>query len=117
MPLQRSEAPAKGEKSVSERYFLTSLTDVETLAYAVRSHQSIENGLQSALQSGCWTLDVAFRGDASRARTQNAQANLVTLRRLALNQLKQESSLKASVKAKRSRAGWDDDYLLKVLHA
>jgi len=39
------------------------------------------------------------------------------LRHLALNQLKLESSLKASVKVERSRAGWNDDYLLKVLHA
>lgn len=70
----------------------------------------IENGLH-------WTLDVAFREDESRARTQNAQANLVTLRHLALNQLKLESSLKASVKVERSRAGWNDDHLLKVLHA
>ena len=106
----RSTCEIDGEKSVSERYFLTSLTDAHTLAYAVRAHWGIENGLH-------WTLDVAFREDESRARTQNAQANLVTLRHLALNQLKLESSLKASIKAKRSRAGWDDDYLLKVLHA
>jgi len=39
------------------------------------------------------------------------------LRHLALNQLKLESSLKASVKVEHSRAGWNDDYLLKVLHA
>ncbi len=106
----RSTREINGEKSVSERYFLTSLTDVETLAYAVRAHWGIENSLH-------WTLDVAFKEDESRARTQNAQANLVTLRHLALNQLKLESTLKASIKAKRSRAGWDDDYLLKVLHA
>lgn len=106
----KSTREVDGEKSVSERYFLTSLTDAETLAYAVRAHWGIENGLH-------WTLDVAFREDQSRARTQNAQANLVTLRHLALNQLKLESSLKAGVKVKRSRAGWNDDYLLKVLHA
>ncbi len=106
----KSTREVNGEKSVSERYFLSSLTNAETLAYAVRAHWGIENGLH-------WTLDVAFREDESRARTQNAQANLVTLRHLALNQLKLESSLKASVKVERSRAGWNDDYLLKVLHA
>jgi len=94
-----------------------SLTDVEALAYAVRSHWGIENSLQSALQSGYWVLDVAFQEDANRARAEHAQANLITLRHLALNQLKRETSLKASVKAKRMRAGWDDAYLLKVLYA
>ena len=100
----------KGELSVNDRYFLTSLTDVNALAHAVRAHWGIENSLH-------WILDVAFDEDANRARTEHAQANLVTLRHLALNQLKRETSLKASIKTKRMRAGWDDDYLLKVLHA
>ena len=104
----KSTREIKGEVTVHDRYFLTSLTDAETLSYAVRSHWGIENSLH-------WVLDVAFKEDENRAR--QAQANLVTLRHLALNQLKQEKPLKASVKAKRMRAGWDDDYLLKVLHA
>ena len=106
----RGTREIKGEVTVHDRYFLTSLTDAATLAYAVRSHWSIENGLH-------WVLDVAFREDENRTGTDHAQANLVTLRHLALNQLKREPSLKASVKAKRMRAGWDDDYLLKVLYA
>ena len=102
----------KGEVTVHERYVLTSLTDAETLsyAYAVRSHWGIENSLH-------WILDVALSEDRSRAKTDHAQANLVTLRHLALNQLKQEKTFKASVKAKRMRAGWDDNYLLRVLYA
>jgi len=101
----RSTRETAGDVTVHERYFLTSLTDVDTLAYAVRAHWGIENSLH-------WVLDVAFGEDQSSARTEHAQANLVTLRHLALNQLKRETSLKASVKAKRMRAGWDDDYLL-----
>ena len=104
----RSTRETRREVTVHDRYFLTSLTDAETLSYAVRSHWSIENSLH-------WVLDVAFREDENRAK--QAQANLVTLRHLALNQLKQEKTLKASVKAKRMRAGWDDHYLLKVLYA
>ena len=106
----RSTREVKGEVAIHDRYFLTSLTDAQTLAYAVRSHWGIENGLH-------WVLDVAFSEDQNRTRTDHAQANLVTLRHLALNQLKQEKTLKASIKAKRMRAGWDDDYLLKVLYA
>ncbi len=102
----RSSREIKGEVTMNDRYFLTSHTDVTLLAYAVRAHWGLH-----------WILDVAFDEDANRARTEHAQANLVTLRHLALNQLKRETSLKASIKTKRMRAGWDDDYLLKVLHA
>lgn len=106
----KSTRQIKQDISVAERYFLTSLNDPEALAYAIRKHWSVENNLH-------WTLDVAFDDDANTARNQNAQANLVTLRHLSLNQLKRESSLKASIKAKRKRAGWDNHYLLKVLYA
>lgn len=106
----RGTRALNGEVAVHDRYFLTSLTDAKTLSYAVRSHWGIENCLH-------WTLDVAFSEDQSKAKSHHAQANLVTLRHLALNQLKQETTLKASVKAKRMRAGWDDDYLLRVLYA
>lgn len=96
--------------SLQERYYLTSLTDVEQVAYAARGHWGIENGLH-------WVLDMAFREDESRVRSGNAQANLVTLRHLALSLLKREQSLKVGVKAKRMRAGWDMTYLKKVLNA
>lgn len=96
--------------SVQERYYLTSLTDVEQVAYAARGHWGIENGLH-------WVLDMAFREDESRVRSGNAQANLITLRHLALSLLKREQSLKVGVKAKRMRAAWDMTYLAKVLNA
>jgi hypothetical protein len=35
---------------------------------------------------------------------------------MALNMLKRESMSKGGVAAKRKRAGWDEDYLLKVLN-
>ena len=34
---------------------------------------------------------------------------------MALNLLKQDNTLKASIKGKRKKAGWDDDYLLAVI--
>lgn len=106
----RSTRQINAETTICDRYFLTSHTDINTFAYAVRAHWGIENSLH-------WLLDVAFDEDANRARTDHAQANLVTLRHLALNQLKRETSLKASITEKRMKAGWDDDYLFKVLHA
>lgn len=41
--------------------------------------------------------------------------NLAIIRHIALNLLKQEKTAKNGVKNKRKRAGWDKDYLLKVL--
>ena len=62
-----------------------------------------------------WVLDMAFDEDHSRARTGHADQNLAVMRHLALNLLKQERSAKVGIKAKRKKAGWDFDYLLKVL--
>ena len=60
-------------------------------------------------------LDVAFREDECRIRTSHAPENFTLLRHLALNALNQETTAKVAVKNKRLRAGWDNDYLLKVL--
>ena len=60
-------------------------------------------------------LDIAFREDESRVRKGNGPENLATIRHAALNLLRQETTSKGGVKARRLRAGWDEDYLLKVL--
>jgi predicted transposase YbfD/YdcC len=97
------------DTTLSTRYFITSLpANARHLLHVVRTHWHIENRLH-------WVLDIAFREDESRVRKDHAPHNLTILRHIALNLLKQESSLKVGVKAKRLRAGWDEDYLLKVL--
>ena len=48
-------------------------------------------------------------------RTGHAAENFAILRHLAMGLLKRESSVKVGIKSKRSKAGWDDAYLLKVL--
>ena len=100
------------EKTSEEtHYYISSLplsAGAQHLAHAVRSHWAVENELH-------WSLDVSFREDASRVRRDEGPANLACLRRLALTQLKRETSLKASINSKRLRAGWDMAYLLKVL--
>lgn len=101
-----------GEKRAGEtRYYLSSLPgDAARLGDAVRGHWGIENSVH-------WVLDIAFREDESRVRRGHADQNLALLRRLALNLLRQDTTAKMGVKAKRLKAGWDDAYLLSILGA
>jgi len=95
--------------SIERRYYLVSLDgDVQRFAQCVRSHWGIENQVH-------WVLDMAFNEDASRIRKDHAPANLAIIRHIALNLLRQDSSSKVGIKAKRLKAGWDNDYLSRIL--
>ena len=58
---------------------------------------------------------MAFDEDSNRTRSGNSAANLAIVRHIALNLIKGESSSKVGVKTKRAKAGWNTDYLLKIL--
>jgi len=104
----RREVIGKGTSS-ERRYFISSLpAQAKAALKAVRGHWGIENSLH-------WCLDVAMREDASRIRRDHAPENVAVLRHIALNLLKQEMSCKLGLKRKQLKAGWDHDYLLKVL--
>jgi predicted transposase YbfD/YdcC len=106
-----SERRLPDKTTTETRYFITSLPpDAHRLLHVVRTHWHIENRLH-------WVLDIAFREDENRVRKDHAPQNLAVLRHLALNLLKQDTSLMVGIKAKRLRAGWDHQYLLKVLCA
>ena len=60
-------------------------------------------------------LDVAIREDLGRKRAGHAAQNFSLLNRIALNLLKQETTLKRGIKGKRLKAAWDPAYLLKLL--
>ncbi len=74
----------------------------------MRSHWSIENRLH-------WRLDVAFHEGESRVRVGHAAENFAVLRRLALRLLRQDTTAKCGIKARRLKAGWSTDYLLHIL--
>jgi predicted transposase YbfD/YdcC len=95
--------------SEQTRYFLSSATGKAChFLGMIRHHWGIEN-------SQHWRLDVYFREDDSRVRKGQAATNLATLRRLALSLVKRETTQKVGVQTKRQMAGWDNDYLEKLL--
>lgn len=90
------------------RYFLTSASDAPALLTgAIRRHWAIENNLH-------WVLDVTFGEDECRVREHNAVQNWAVLRKMALNLLGQDTS-KISLKAKRKKAAWNNDYMAQLL--
>jgi predicted transposase YbfD/YdcC len=105
----RAERQLGDETTVTHRYFISSLkSDAKLLLQSVRGHWGIENKVH-------WVLDIAFREDDCRIRKGNGAENFAVLRHIALNLLRRETSAKRSLKGKRKKAAWDEQYLLKVL--
>jgi predicted transposase YbfD/YdcC len=99
----------KEKRSIERRYYLSSLKlDAQAFGHAVRGHWGVENPLH-------WTLDVTFGEDQSRARTKNAAQNLATLRRIALNLLKNDKTQTLPIRRKRMLAALDREYLITLL--
>ncbi len=91
------------------KYYISSLlTSARHILDVIRGHWGIENQLH-------WVLDIAFREDDCRLRKGNGAQNFALLRHIALNLLKQKRTCKRGIKTKRLKAGWDMDYLAKVL--
>jgi predicted transposase YbfD/YdcC len=74
----------------------------------IRQHWDIENKLH-------WSLDVTFNEDRCRIRTDHAPENMVALRHVALNLLRQEHVQHLSLRRKRLLCSLDEHYLLTVL--
>ena len=98
-----------GQASVERRYYISSLpAKAAVLSNTVRAHWGIENSMH-------WVLDVAFREDDCRIRNGDAAQNFAILRRIALNLLKNDKVTKLGVASKRLKAGWNVNYLSKLL--
>lgn len=103
----------KDHTSVEKRYYISSLPartpqQAKRLNTLIRAHWQIENRVH-------WVLDVAMDEDINRTRKGHSAENLALIRKLVLNLLRHEKTAKCGIQAKQKLAGWDHDYLLKVL--
>jgi predicted transposase YbfD/YdcC len=99
-----------GVSTENTRYFISSLPADEYLfAKAVRSHWGIENSLH-------WVMDVVFRDDECRIRKKHGPANFGMMKHITHNLLKSLPG-KKSMRVRRQRAGWDDEFLASALVA
>jgi len=102
------EQPGKTERET--RFYITSLNlPAETIAPMIRGHWAIENSLH-------WVMDMVFRDDECRVRTDNAPANFVTLKHMASNLIRRAPG-RDSQRLKRMTAAWDDDFLASLVAA
>lgn len=99
----------KGEhESIEVRYYITSLDGTaEEFGKSVRNHWGVE--------SMHWILDVVFKEDKNVVRKDYAPQNLAVLRRIALNILKKDTSIKKSLRIKRLKAALNLDFLTQII--
>ena len=100
---------AQGRCRLEVRYYILSvLLSAARFAGAVRGHWSIENNLH-------WQLDVSFREDQCRVRTDHAPADLSVIRRFALGLLRRERGCRRGIETKRLKCAASDEYGEKAL--
>ena len=99
---------ATGKIEKETRLYISSLEAIaEKTGTSVREHWGIENKVH-------WILDIAFNEDKSRKRKGAAAQNYSTLNRIALNLLKKDNT-KIGIKGKRLKAGWSNEFILKLI--
>ena len=103
-----SQREIDGKIEHETRFYITSLMLLAAqLAGIVRNHWAVENSLH-------WVMDMVFRDDECRVRTDHAPANFTTIRHMALNLLRNANG-KDSLRLKRKVAAWDDDFLASLI--
>jgi predicted transposase YbfD/YdcC len=100
-----------GDKIEHEtRFYITSLVmAANLLGPVIRSHWTIENSLH-------WVMDMVFRDDECRVRTDHAPANFATLKHMAHNLIRRAPG-KKSMRLRRKVAAWDDEFLASLIAA
>ena len=103
-----STRESDGKIERETRYYVTSLViQAHLLAPVIRSHWAIENSLH-------WVMDMVFRDDECRVRTNHAPANFTTIKHMAYNMLRRPGG-KDSIRVRRKTAGWDDEFLAALV--
>ena len=101
---------ASGKLREETRFYISSLAaDAQFIAAAIRDHWGVENGLH-------WVMDMLFRDDECRIRKGNAPANFTTIKHMASNLLRLSKGNK-SLRQKRHKAAWNEDYLCELITA
>jgi predicted transposase YbfD/YdcC len=108
--LRETTVLATGKTSTEIAYYIGSdrAASAAEAGSTIRRHWGVESKLH-------WVLDIAFREDDARHRARNTAQNLATLRHFALNIVRQDSERKVGVANSRKRAGFDRNYLIKLL--
>jgi len=92
------------------RFYITSLVLLANqIGPLVRGHWAVENSLH-------WVLDMVFRDDECRLRTDHAPANFTTLKHMALNLIRRAKT-KDSIRLRRKVAAWNDEFLVSLVVA
>ena len=98
-----------GKTTIEHRFYISSkVFSSKKFGSVVREHWGIENKLH-------WKMDVGMREDSCPIHRGHAAENLSVVRHISMNLLKEDTSFKKGIKAKRFKAGLDEKYALRVL--
>ena len=99
-----------GDKTEPEtRFYITSLgMTAAQLGPVIRSHWTVE--------SMHWVMDMVFRDDECRVRTEHAPANFTTIKHMAHNLIRKAPG-NDSLRVRRKVAAWDDEFLASLINA
>jgi predicted transposase YbfD/YdcC len=107
-----------GKIEQEKRYYITSLTDVEKIAKAIRSHWGVENKVH-------WCLDMVFGEDSSSKRKGFSAQNFSLINKIVLNLIRKNKDKDIEtgrfkkhvcMTTKRRVAAYDEKYLLELLN-
>jgi predicted transposase YbfD/YdcC len=112
-----SSREISGKIERETRFYITSLVMLaHLLGPIVRSHWASEHASEGVENSLHWVMDMIFRDDECRVRTDHAPANFTTIKHMAQNLLRNAAG-KHSLRSRRKIAAWDDDFLATPITA
>jgi predicted transposase YbfD/YdcC len=108
LAMVEAKVETRGKAWTERRYYISSRPlAAAQMAEAVRCHWRIETSLH-------WVLDVTFREDLARLRKGHGARNMAVVRHFAVNIVRTATDT-LSLKTRRKLAGWDVEYLAKLL--